>query len=299
MILKPYRGAQLNLAHPLARGLVGCWLFNEGTGDKAFDLSLNGNDGALTNMDPATDWVGGKDGWALDFDGVDDYILVPDREVLANTLGLTVEMWFNPDILLSVDGNVYRALEKGDTYFFLQGNGSTIGTGGQNFLVKRAGTGYFAEIGQPLDANRWYHLVGTFDGNDIRVYLDAVLKDTTNVGGAIDDDNLDLRIGSDDSGKYFDGKVSITRIWNRALTASEILQLHINPYQMFDDAISPGIFGTLAANLATLDFGWSYGQYKTKIKASTPQETWSYGNFGFFWEASAAGSIVSHLMRGR
>ena len=57
---KPYRGIQLNRQHPLARGLVGCWLVNEGTGDKVFDYSGNGNNGILTNMDEA-DWVSGRD----------------------------------------------------------------------------------------------------------------------------------------------------------------------------------------------------------------------------------------------
>ena len=44
-----------------------------------------------------------------------------------------------------------------------------------------------------------------------------------------------------------DGVWITSMIWNRALTASEVLQLYINPYAMFDTAISPAIFGTLVA----------------------------------------------------
>ena len=55
--------------------LVGSWHLNEGSGaTTAADTSGNGNNGTLTNMDPATDWVNGKFGKALDFDGSDDYV---------------------------------------------------------------------------------------------------------------------------------------------------------------------------------------------------------------------------------
>ena len=47
--LKPPLGARLIPGHPLANGLVGCWLMNEGSGNKVYDLSGNGNSGTLTN----------------------------------------------------------------------------------------------------------------------------------------------------------------------------------------------------------------------------------------------------------
>jgi hypothetical protein len=40
------------------------------------DRSGYGNHGTLTNMDAGTDWVGSQYGWALDFDGVDDYVSI-------------------------------------------------------------------------------------------------------------------------------------------------------------------------------------------------------------------------------
>jgi hypothetical protein len=55
-ILKPIRGLQLNKSHPLARGLVGCWLLNEGTGHKVFDLSGNSNT-ATTLANSAPPWI--------------------------------------------------------------------------------------------------------------------------------------------------------------------------------------------------------------------------------------------------
>ncbi len=48
---------------------VGIWLFDEGNGDIAKDSSGNGNEGQIMN---APEWVDGKSGKALRFDGVDD-----------------------------------------------------------------------------------------------------------------------------------------------------------------------------------------------------------------------------------
>ena len=53
----------------LNSGLVGYWNFQEGAGTTAYDKSGNGNHGALTNMDPNTDWSDGQIGGGLDFDG--------------------------------------------------------------------------------------------------------------------------------------------------------------------------------------------------------------------------------------
>jgi len=48
----------------------------------AVDVSGNGHDGTLVNMDPNTDWVSGRTGLALDFDGTNDYVSVPDVPAL-------------------------------------------------------------------------------------------------------------------------------------------------------------------------------------------------------------------------
>jgi hypothetical protein len=202
--------------------LVSWWKFDEGQGDIAYD-SAGDNDGTIYG---AT-WTSGQIGGALDFDG-DDYVEVADDESIGGgvTSSLTVSMWLKSNVDLTTGENSYRAMEKADCYFFLQGNDGPIGTGGMNFLVKRSNSNYHADIGTSLNNNQWYHLVGTFNGTDIKVYLNGILKDITNAGGPIDDDNGILRIGSDDSGFYFDGTIDDVRIYDRALSAGEIEELY-------------------------------------------------------------------------
>ena len=63
-LIKPIKSSIVNPTHPLAKGLVGCWLLNEGTGNKISDLSGHGNSGTIYGS-PA--WSAGPTGGCLEF----------------------------------------------------------------------------------------------------------------------------------------------------------------------------------------------------------------------------------------
>ena len=71
MFTQPFRGIQINHTHPLARGLIGSWPFNDGTGPKTWDYSGNANKGTLEG---GATWTPGRRGWAVNCDGVDGRI---------------------------------------------------------------------------------------------------------------------------------------------------------------------------------------------------------------------------------
>ena len=210
-------------------GLQALWHLDETSGLVASDSSTNNNHGALNNFpDNTSHWVAGRINGGLSFNGA-NYVQVPDAPSIGARLvrGFTVAAWFKSDVALTTNGNTYRMFEKGDNIFFLQGDGNpaNVGVGGMNFAVKRNNQIYTASIGIPLEAGRWYHLAGIFDGQEIRAYLNGQLMGTKYVGGDIDDDHLPLRIGSDDSGKYFRGVMDEVGIWDRPLGQSEIDEL--------------------------------------------------------------------------
>ena len=197
----------------------------------ANDASGKGNHGTLVNfIGDDTQWVTGQTGGALMFDGIVDYIEVPDNASIGANLtnAFTVAAWFKSNVPLTVNGGTYRMFEKGDNIFILQGDGNTnsLGNGGMNLVVKRTNAVYSASINQALEANRWYHIAGSFDGTNARVYLDGRIKGTKTVGGPIDDDMLPLRIGADDANKFFNGAMDDVRIWSRALSDREIRNLN-------------------------------------------------------------------------
>ena len=134
---KPPLGAKVNFSHPLAKGLVGLWLMNEGGGNKVYDLSGNENHGTLTNMDPATDWVGGKDGPAIDFDGSDDYVDMGDVDTLEGLNAMSVCLWVNTN-----KTNTQRFIDKSNNAWGIQMLGANDGgSGGVRWLFDKAGVG--------------------------------------------------------------------------------------------------------------------------------------------------------------
>ena len=78
--------------------------------------------------------------------------------------------------------------------------------------------------------NRWYHVVGTADGVEVRIYIDGVAQGTaTPYTGVIDKDTEPVWIGTDSTGGIhgpFNGSIDDVRVYNRALSATEITQLY-------------------------------------------------------------------------
>lgn len=210
--------------------LVAYWRLDENdVSSQALDSSGRGFHGtyvgSMTNADVVESYY--KKG--LDFDGDNDYIEVPHNDAFGGNVSknLTVSIRIKSDVTLTTDAEAHRCLEKGDDYFFLQGGSGTQGSGGMNFFIKTQGGGSgVAGINKILDAGKWYHLVGTYDGTYLKVYLDGVLSDNVELSGAITNSSDNLRFGADDSGFYFDGVMDEVRIYDRALTKEEVTELY-------------------------------------------------------------------------
>jgi hypothetical protein len=241
-ILKPPVGTVLNKHHPLARGLSGAWIFNEGRGLYAYDSS--GYNGIGTRMGGATF----NNGNAV-FDGaVGSYIKVPDADLYsAGTGPITIVVFANP---LSFVGEPAFFTKYTDTspfdgeYYF-----SYLVTGKMFFQLLSVGLTYRIKITSSLVSfvNRWNHYVARFPGgtskDDLDVFLNGVkdpaptrvLNDTytgtvnrasfvTIGGGFVDDPSYD---------SYFNGTIAYAYFYRRYLTDDEIRSIYRDPYQMF------------------------------------------------------------------
>jgi len=211
-------------------GLKALWHFDETAGLAALDATTNHNDGTLFNyLGDNSQWIPSDYNGALDFNrAISNYVDVPHSASIGANLanGFSVAAWIRSRVDLAANAGTYRVLEKGDTFFLLQGTGAS---GGMNMLVKKNTANVTAGIGETLFANRWYHLVGTYDGMTIRMYLDGVLKTNVAVAAPIDTTTQPLRIGSDyvatGPGSLFNGAVDEVGIWERPLSLAEIQQL--------------------------------------------------------------------------
>src|SRR5690606_24648565 len=79
----------------ITSGLIAYWNFDETQGEKVIDQSGGGNDGDLQNFS-AIPGVVGAVGGAFDFDGIDDFIIVPHKPGLDLNDQATISAWINP-----------------------------------------------------------------------------------------------------------------------------------------------------------------------------------------------------------
>jgi len=198
---------------------VGYWRFDEGSGTAAGDSSGNGNTGTLVN---APQWVDGKVGKALKFDGVDDYVHVPHSSSL--DIGgnqMTVEYWMR----LSIDWHAGMTTNmgiytKGDAWV----GSMTGGTGAYRFNLAYIFP-YPETNKNSWAANVWYHMADVYDGACIRIYVNGALDKAEPVTGSIPHSTLSLVIGSQVYFGWpwaFNGTIDELAIYNYARTAEEI-----------------------------------------------------------------------------
>ena len=247
-ILKPQRGIQLNKSHWASRGLVGCWVMNEGSGGAVFDLSGNGNTGTKY---AGTAWQGGKFGPALSMtqsgyqlDGVD-----AGAGGSLNVTDLTVLVWAKPNSSASAaDGMLVTRYwpSAAERIFALKLDDHKtptiwIGSSGGGAYATQA----VADSDIPYD--QWSQLAFTFKdgvGIDDLFHNGQILAFTgsqtyTSLNQL--DNNKTLEIGSYSDGSQvgqFYGLIDNVLIYSRALTAAEIAYLYREPFCMFDKAMS-------------------------------------------------------------
>ena len=97
-------------------GLVAAYGFDEGSGPTVTDASGNGNNGSITN---ATWAASGKYGKALQFNGTNSLVTIPDSASLHLTTGMTLEAWVNPS---TVNAHLARCDLQGQRQLLPRGN---------------------------------------------------------------------------------------------------------------------------------------------------------------------------------
>ena len=227
---KPFRGMQLNRNHPLAKGLVGCWVMNEATGNKVFDLSGNGNDGNIIGAD----WVAN----GLDFVAADsDYVSASVSSGWLSYPHTIISLFKTPSS--GTQRIVTIANVTSDTiYFALDAN-----VGNDFTYWFRAASGNLIYTAETPAADTVYMMVGVSSAkNNHELYIDGRYKDMSTVNAdplAVDTIGFGVLIRLNPI--YSDGEIYSTYIYNRALSPTEIAWLNREPYAMFQREISPGI----------------------------------------------------------
>ena len=198
--------------------LVGYWKFDNGSGTTAVDSSGNGNDGTLTN---GPIWVDGKIGKALSFDGTDDYVIISDSDNLDGFSAFSISTWVYAytigeecygRIIVKGDGDPYGLMIESDTKISFYINGDRL------------------ESNENFSLNSWHHIGVTYEKDVIngrKIYIDGVLSKSQTNTFTVNSGANDLYIGNRSTlDRTFDGIIDEVRIYNRALSADEVLALY-------------------------------------------------------------------------
>jgi RHS repeat-associated protein len=216
------------------RSLVGWWRFNKESGENATffrDWSSRRNNAKCSGTNCPKIATSGKFGNALSFDGVNDYLDAGKKSNLNVKSAITIEAWINPAVAQEkcwdgVSGN-YGVLSKvggpanSANWSWQLRYGAPDGCNlGFQFNGNPEGIKWVT-FKKNLKAGQWYHIVGTFNGKEIKSYLNGKLKDTNKISSIKGYQNK-LLIGNDGWANYFNGKIDDVRIHRRALSSKEI-----------------------------------------------------------------------------
>ena len=195
--------------------LVAEWKFDEGSGLIAFDNSDKGNDGTIYGAE----WIIGKSGSALYFDGVDDYVEVPDNASLDLIGNLTVEAWARVDEDTG-DHQIIAGKWYPHQSYLLE-----FRPDGITPQLVLTGSLVISNITVPLGS--WAHVVGTYDGSIARIYVNGTLAGNLPVSGPLVSGDSLLCIGSHSpvmpsDRNWFRGVIDEVRVYSRVLSELEI-----------------------------------------------------------------------------
>ena len=233
--------AQVVPSYVPTNGLVGWWPFNGNANDESGN-GLNGNvTGALLTVDRNS-----QVNKAFDFDFAsasfgqqNDEIYIPYNSQL-NVNNITVSVWLNPRSYFWTGdaANPNSVILNRFQYTYSTPSGGAWGISFNQSsitasIVGPTGTtgGASAVSNTPLTLNNWHHLVMTYNGANIKLYVDGILSATQSHTAAMNiAGNSGISIGeSNQANGYWghtDGKLDDIAIWNRALTQAEITTLY-------------------------------------------------------------------------
>jgi len=215
------------VAAQLENGLIGYWSFDEGSGITANDSSGNGNNGTLVN---GPIWTPGEIAGALSFDGVDDYVSFASQAQSTISISAWVYAQATP-------GNVFpRIIDMpGYVLFLAEPSNPKSNPASLGFLSRRSdGDGEWDTPANSMAYNSWNHVAVVYDSsstsNNADLYINGVKQtiskinpprgtQTSNEGEGIIGNHIPLNRG-------WDGLIDELRIYNRALSAAEIVSLY-------------------------------------------------------------------------
>lgn len=261
-------------------GLVGYWTFDEGSGNIAYDASGGGHNGSYS---AGSAFYTGKVGpYAWSDTTMMQNIDIPYYSALPSGMFMSLGAWVYPTYM-SMDVDRAHTIASQWNHGVLNGSwafdqvATTASQSKLRVYIASApgeyGNNYVETTSAPVTLNTWNHVSFVYDGtqagqnNRVKIYYNGVEQATT-VGGTIAGDLADSNsalVVADFPGlnRYYAGAVDDIKIYNRALSASEVAADYNSTTtgELALGAITPGISKTVATNINVRTDAAGYSLY--------------------------------------
>ena len=205
-------------------GLMAYYPFN----GNADDESRFGNNGIVSGATLTTDRFGNTAS-AYHFDGVDDYINLGNPPILNLTEAVTISAWVKMDSVSTNASNWGSVFTKGATAYRLIFPGAVFAPFEYTWAFGIANNAAYHVHSNTQATTSWQHVVCTYDRAIMKIYLDGVMQtETYALNEAIDVNSSSIWIGNNSgfTDRCLKGSIDDIRIYNRALTGSEVQSLY-------------------------------------------------------------------------
>lgn len=217
---------------------VGHWPLNRNTRD----ISGNGNHGTVVYNGPYTTGPDSETNGAIMLDGNKTRVEVSSISQISNPFTLSYRVKFNNtsgwQTMIGADTDV--AINRAAFYFQKEGSSDITGEKFVFCLVQSNGlcvgavdesTGHHgATSATEISTDTWYQVTATYDGSNIKLYVDGVLEDTKAYTGSVLNINSPIQLGAgyyaDNIGDFVDGDMADVYIYDVALSDAQVLNLY-------------------------------------------------------------------------
>lgn len=218
---------------------LNCAVGTNATGASYGDFSSKNNTGTAGS---AITCSASRNEQFVTFNGSNQYISIPATAGTRPTATVSMSAWMKFGafgVVTSPIGN----FQSGGYGFDFEDSGTSLA-----FSIAVGGTYKFAKYSTSnMTTNTWYHLVGTYDGAALKLYVNGALVSTTAQTGAISytySNGLCVGVdaaasGCDTAATFFNGSVDDLAVWSSALTAAQVKSLYMR--QNCNDAYLPEV----------------------------------------------------------
>ncbi|MHC4739837.1 MAG: hypothetical protein ACYS9Y_13105, partial [Planctomycetota bacterium] len=243
--------------------IIGWWELDEGSGSTVADSSAYANNGTILGNTAWTDDA--ERGWCLDFPGnTTDYVTIPNESDYDLTGNMTVMAWMKASYIDWRNFSTIIAKGQDPTGWALQKAGRDnamsfyVGVSGMPWDGIKAGVGIFD--------NQWHHVAGVYDGSNAYIYIDGGLdSNSVPCSGSITTNDYDVYMGlnSQSMGRSWEDLISDVRVYNYALTQSEINDIYTGGPTPPGQASSPSPADSATDVSINADLSWTAGSGAT------------------------------------